>query len=675
MLETRHANSSFYVWTTLWLAAGLIHLTQAIWFTGFAALPAGLDDGRFNHLLLEHGYQSLLGFYDWLSPGQFYPATQTLGMSDTHLGTLPLYVGGRLLGLAPERAMQAWFLLCAGLNLGAGWMLLRSIGVGRWLAGPTTFIALAGVPWVWMTGTHPQLLPLFPSLWAGGYALRYVREQHRPDLAIAAGGLAAQFAAGPYVAFFVGTTIVAALIIGDAMGRYFGRQIPLSATSRPTRWPRLPLLLAALGLAAGLINVWVYANAVSGGMGRPMQEVRDLAPAWSAWFSASPVHALYDAGWPGGSREHSEHVLFSGFTLWIAGAIALFIGLRRAADLRARSAAICAAVAFAIVGGVVVWPNGFSVWLFLAEALEPLRAFRAIGRVSVITHALLAASAGLVATVWWQSSRKTWAALLVAGLLIENFACEQPHYEVAAAQDRRNAIVEAWRAAGDHEVLAWAPGFTNQQLPDQHLDAWAAALSLHRKTLNGYSGGAPSTHLPFLWSPTENNARGLAYLLRIPNETISIVTSLSATDAKQTGYQLLEGRPLRHLEDFDLQPASWTLFAPVEEFVFDGVTYYQFTPNAEIRFRLPDDVQAVSLTTGLRAGSYDNGGDSDGFLFHWEVVAIDGQALASESILINPRDEPNQRGFLQQRLATPAGQRRELVIKAGPGPSGLNNSD
>ena len=96
MLETRHANSSFYVWTTLWLAAGLIHLTQAIWFTGFAALPAGLDDGRFNHLLLEHGYQSLLGFYDWLSPGQFYPATQTLGMSDTHLGTLPLYVGGQL---------------------------------------------------------------------------------------------------------------------------------------------------------------------------------------------------------------------------------------------------------------------------------------------------------------------------------------------------------------------------------------------------------------------------------------------------------------------------------------------------------------------------------------------------------------------------------------------------
>ena len=675
MPEPRNASPSSVVWTIFWLVAGWIHLTQAIWLSGFTALPAGLGDGRFNHLLLEHGYQSLLGYYDWLSPGQFYPTPHTLGFSDTHVGTLPLYLWGRFIGLAPENAMQGWFLLCAGLNLWAGWGLLRSIGLSRGWSGPTAFIAFAGVPWVWMTGTHPQLLPLFPTLWSAQYALRFAKTKKASDLFIVAGGLAGQFAAGPYLAFFAGCGFGGIMVTTLAF-RFLGKRAkPMADEIPPSHRRRLPLVLASLGLIVGLINVWVYANAVSGGMSRPMQEVRDLAPSWRDWFSAPPVHALYNTGWPGGSREHSEHVLFSGFLLWIAGGLALLRGLRRSAEPQVRAAAICAATAFLIVLGVVVWPNGFSLWVQAAELIEPLRAFRAIGRIAIITHTLLALSAGLLIAAWWEQSRRVMATLLMLGVIIEGLARKQPHYEVSVAQNRRDAIVKAWRAAGDREVLAWAPGFTNQHLPDQHLDAWAAALSLRRKTFNGYSGGAPGTHLQFLWSPTQENARGLAYLLSIPDETVSIVTQLSDADAAATGYKIFQGRPLQHLKEFEIQPASWTLFAPLETFEFDGIPYYQFTPNAEVRFRLPDEVRAVSLVTGLRPGSYNNGGDSDGYQFTWKVVTPDGHELVSDDRLINPRDEPSHRGFLNVRLETPTGSQRELVISIGPGPSGLNNWD
>ncbi len=59
--------------TAIWVFLGVFQLTQSIWLSGFSNLPGDLGDGRFNNLVLEHGYQSLQGTQDWLSPGQFYP--------------------------------------------------------------------------------------------------------------------------------------------------------------------------------------------------------------------------------------------------------------------------------------------------------------------------------------------------------------------------------------------------------------------------------------------------------------------------------------------------------------------------------------------------------------------------------------------------------------------------
>ena len=81
-------------------------------------------------------------------------------------------------------------------------------------------------------------------------------------------------------------------------------------------------------------------------------------------------------------------------------------------------------------------------------------------------------------------------------------------------------------SAGDRPVLAYAPGNTSQRVFLVQLDAWSAALRLHRVTINGYSGGMPASHERFFWRPTAENARQLLAAWAIPAGDVSLVETL-----------------------------------------------------------------------------------------------------------------------------------------------------
>ena len=662
-------------WIGLWLLAGVGHVTQAIWMSGFAALPAGLGDGRFNHLVLEHGYLSLRGIYDWTSPGQFFPVPHTLGWSDTHLGTLPLYIALRLLGMPSEVAMQGWFILCATLNLLCGYHLLRRLELPPRWAAPVTFTAFASVPMVWLTGTHPQMLPLFPGLLALGELHDFLRTKHRRHLYLGGGAFAGQFAAAPYSAFFIsiiGTFLFLSylLIQGAAWKQRPARLETAARTPRQVAaW-----VIAGFGWLTGAIATVVYLGTMQSGTGRPLAELVELAPKWTSWLTTPPGQRWYALEWQGTSLDPDKHALFPGFIPLLISLTALLTWRPRIAALH-QTAALLAFAALMVIGFFLTWPNGFSLWLTAGETFEPLRAFRAAGRVSPLVHALLAVSAGLMFHAWWTDGRRMLAIAGMTLLVLESLAERQPRYTIAEAQARRAAVIDAWAAAGDRPVLAFAPGFTNQPSPDLNLDAWAAALATQRVTLNGYTGGAPSSHLPFLWSPTAENAYGLIHLLGIPEETVSVVTRLAPEAAAAIGYESFVTRPLQTLDGFMVQPYAWTLLTPVERWVYDDWPYYQFTPPATVSFRLPDHFSGASWLVGARPGSYDNGGDSDGFSLNWRVIDAGDRELASGSRFLNPRDVPADRGFLPQSIELPAGTNRRLEFEFGPGPSGLTNWD
>ena len=520
-------------WVVLWAALATIHVTQSIWGSQLKCYPGDALDGRFNNLVLEHGFQTFRGAVSWLSPAQYYPEPRTLGMSDTHVGTLPIYSLARTMGASVERAFQVWFVVVAALNAWAAARVLSAIRTPAALAGPLLFVGVGSSVMVWVAGSHMQMLPLFPGMLALEQVLRFVQDNRKPHIVAAAGWLGWQFAASPYAGFFLGICGS----IGVSMGFAFSLAAPIaSRTEFPLQtalrngaiaWCSAGVVaLAGISLcaAAGIAHLAVLKS----GYGRPMSELVEHAPHLSSWFSAPPVHSWYPAGEPAGGRVSVEQVWFAGFWPWICLTGALAIGWRRRTTREGR---IALTLALAAIGGYLfftAWRTD-SAFTMLARNVEELRAFRASGRSAVVLHLIQVFGAAAALTGIWLRSTTLWSRCVLGAFAvlgcIETIARDQHSTSVATMQARAKAVVEAWRGANDRPILLFAPGYTNQSEQLCHLDAWAAAMQLRRTTVNGYSGDVPPTHVTFVLSPTVDAGRTLISSVRIPEDHVSLVES------------------------------------------------------------------------------------------------------------------------------------------------------
>lgn len=660
----------------LWGTLAVVHVTQALWLSGFKAYPGDLGDGRFNQLVLEHGYKSWKGVYEWKSPGQFYPQPGTLSFSDTHAGTLPIYITLRWLSISREEAWQLWFVIVAALNVYAAFRFFRALNLAAPLRGPLVFASAGSVTMAWLTGTHMQMLPIFPALLAWEQLLRWRDDRTWWRMAAALGWLAWQFAAGPYSAFFA-VVIAAAVSLAFAMVRP-----PPNATAHlpPQRVDRIfagGVLLAGalLALAAARIHL----DGLHAGHSRPMNELIELAPTWASWFTASPMHLFYPAGWPGNAANLVENAWLAGFLPWLLLMVVALEAYRLRKTARVRWALTLALGVFITLVFFTKWPGtDFSPWLWLAEHVEPLRAFRSSGRAAGLLQFVLIGGAGALLTQWWSVARKPAASVACVALAcliaVETLGHHQPFTRVAVARARTAAMVEAWERNGDRPVLAFAPGFSNQQEAWMQLDAWSAALAKHRVTINGYSGGIAGSHVQFIWKPTARNARSFIGTAGIPEENVSIVEEWSEEAEARLGFVRFPERPLSRLEGFELQPTGWDLFAPLATFQIEGRTMHQFTPPGEVRFALPAGVSRLSVDLAMREGSYDRGGGSDGVGLSWIMRSGNSETIVATEY-IDPAAQPEHRGILRREFPLPAGDSRLLILRIDAGPAASNAWD
>lgn len=104
-----------------------------------AYIPGDLGDSRFINYLLEHCYRWFSGDLESFWDGGFlYPFGNTLALSDTMLGTAPLYALWRFLGFSPETAYQLWWIGINALNYWVSYWIFK-----KWLQRADIAVVLA----------------------------------------------------------------------------------------------------------------------------------------------------------------------------------------------------------------------------------------------------------------------------------------------------------------------------------------------------------------------------------------------------------------------------------------------------------------------------------------------------------------------------------------------------
>lgn len=565
--------SRAWLWASvLALCAATIHAGQSTVF--FDGVPGDLGDARLVNCILEHLYQWGCGHAKLYSPAQFYPVAGTLAYSDNHFGTALIYVVFRVMGASIETAFQGWLLVVIAANAGALLYLLHRLEVSPMIAAPLAFFGSSSSALVFKAG-HPQVLPFFAFIFAFSFLLQFLRKADAKSLGWAILWFGYQHACYMYHGFFAlgifGTVVVAFLAL--CARRPWWSAVLISVRGH-WRWLVFAIVLTTV-LLVFLYYPYVRFAASTGT--RPWQELNVLAPNPGAWFSASPFSVFYAKQRfykPGANVI--ESTLFAGWLIWPLLLVALAFAFRQRDNPPGlKLAGILALAVIVLMAGLTTWSgNRGNLYLLLAEQIPQVRAFRAFTRIAYPLIVVESVAAALLLNALYHDSSTRWlrgAAIgLAFALAIENLAIGQVHYSKSIARLRGAAMVKMWKRAGGHDVLVFAPGYTNQPAAFIHTDCWYAALKLHKWALNGYSGNVPRLFAPFLASPTVKNAKALLSHYDLPPERISLVTDWEPAARARLGivsYQLPQPiLPLAAISQLTLAPGVETEISVTLEF-------------------------------------------------------------------------------------------------------------
>lgn len=470
-----------------WVAglAGVLWFHRAAIFSGFDRVQGIRSDTRLVVFIHEHWWQVVRGEVSWLSPRFFFPATGTLGYSDTFFLDQFFYVPLRALGFGPFTSFSLTMIGMSAVGYLGYYLLLRRVVSSSILVATLGAVIAAFGNALYTQTTHPQLMSVQWLPWIILGAASAVRTSGPRSLMLsAASGLGAALLlwSAFYVAWFA---ILAALIAGLAVVMLLG---PSRAwRGLLVRWRLTGAWLAGWG--AGLVPFFLtYGPVLAEKRERPLAESLSFAPNLTDLVRVGRSNMVW--GWlvgdaPGGifGRE-----LLVGFPLvFLLVTLAVTVRTVRSRDVPG----------MALVSSIVtllVLPmrfGGRSLWEIAWHVIPGASVIRVTSRAWLLVVPLVVV---LVVREWSRASnRSAWPRAVVV-CLVSLLVIEQLSWSTtwAVRRHEEEALVRSLGPSPSSCVAILAVGEPGDALFDPtHVDAMMIAMEYGVPTVNGYSGLTP----------------------------------------------------------------------------------------------------------------------------------------------------------------------------------------
>jgi hypothetical protein len=470
-----------------WFACtiGLLAQFHSMVLSGFRQMHGGLGDARLVNFTLEHGYRWLRQIpphEDFWRPPIFYPYPNASAFTDTMLGFGPPYWLPRLLGAAPDTALQWWTLIVYGLNFAAAYVWLRK---GARLAIPASsagalLLAMISVAW---TG-HLQLFPFFYVMLALLALFRIfdvgetapTTAARRAWIGVFLSCCVLQVWGAVYAFFFFGLLAAIAVVVALALPSTrstFARSVRRDAGI----W----ILAVVLSAAAAAPLVLRYGMTVEETGYRKYSEL-DIARPYS-WIIMGPhdrmLGRLQRPEGPLPSRPLSHGLGLLTFCVAAAGLVAH----------RRRASVLVIGIATLVMMLLATMYWGFSPWRLIHEIVPGAGGIRAQFRVTMTLIPAGVLGVGLACDGALRL-RRWWLALLLVAICVAERAHTRRTIDKRFVREHVVAIAE--RVDPDCEAfLLVGTGRDASFVSD---DAAWVAMATGKPAINGRYGNFPKGH-------------------------------------------------------------------------------------------------------------------------------------------------------------------------------------
>ena len=504
----------------------------------FDFIPGDLSDARFNSVILEHQFLWLKGqVASFWNPDFFYPASNVLAFSDSHIGSGWSYVLFRGFDFSRESAYLGWFTLAACLNYTSCFYVLSRMGCGVLAAGLGAFVYAFGLPAL-SQEAHAQLNNRYFVPLAAFFFYRFLIDKKIGNGCRAIIWASLQFFCSIYIGVFVVYFFVAMYVTNLIAFNGFRSTAELSRPYVGFRSNAIAALFAGVMLVLTALLLWKYfqvsrfygfdTNAVAGEymLPRPVSYLLADRSALSQWVGLKLGGSIP-------SFYRHEHQLFIGLgplVLMVIGIVVAFTQARLASLARVMAASLLLVIIFTLR------VEDFSFYSSIYE-LPGVSAIRVVSRIILVLLFPAAVLVALaidyvlrIARIFFTSHGRIWMCLM--GLLLATTVCIEsvfykPYHESRQSwverQERLNNLMIAPLSKNSILYLTQSP--LDPWPAVSEIDAMIYAQDRGLSTLNGYSGNEPPGFLNN--HPCVSPESRLGTFFRFKNKEVASLDELS----------------------------------------------------------------------------------------------------------------------------------------------------